>query len=67
MADELNDVIRESAAGPAEAEADGIRIKQHPLPDLLEADRHLRGRGAGANVGNVLSSMRAKLVPPGAG
>lgn len=65
MAD-LDDTIQTSAEGPAEVEADGVRVKQHPLPDLLEADRHLRGRQAGANVGDVLSSMRAKLKPPGA-
>ncbi|MBM4018453.1 MAG: hypothetical protein FJ288_09040 [Planctomycetes bacterium] len=46
MADDLENVIRENAAGPAEAHGDAGGMKQHPLPDVIDADKHLAGKTA---------------------
>lgn len=46
MADDLEDRIEEAAAGPAEAESDGQKVKQQPLKDLIEADKYLAKKAA---------------------
>jgi hypothetical protein len=62
---DLEDAIRDAAAGPAEAHGDSGGVKQQPLPDLLEADRYLRQRRtAAAGPAGFLRFVR--LVPPGA-
>lgn len=65
MADEpLDQSIRENAQGPAEAHGDSGGMKQHPLPDQIEADRYLASKQA------VKSKSRGvrftKIAPPGA-
>jgi len=38
---DLEDTILENAQGPAEARGDAVSVKQHPLPDQIEADKYL--------------------------
>ena len=47
MADELDSTIRENAAGPESASADGGQVKQYNLRDQVEAQGP-PARGAGA-------------------
>jgi hypothetical protein len=63
MADELEDTIRENAQGPAEAHGDAGGMKQHSLPDQIEADRYLESKKAARRKG--LGVALKKLVPPG--
>ena len=64
MAEDLEDRIRESAAGPKRAKGDSAEMEQHPLRDLIEADRYLSSKQAARATG--LGVRRSKLVPPGA-
>ncbi|MBI1373649.1 MAG: hypothetical protein GC159_13045 [Phycisphaera sp.] len=64
MAEDLKDSIRENAEAPAEAAADGQHVKQHPLPDQIEADRYLESKQAARKKG--LGIKLVKLSPPGA-
>ncbi len=63
MADDLEDTIRENAQGPAEAHGDAGGMKQHSLPDQIEADRYLESKKAARRKG--LGVALKKLVPPG--
>lgn len=65
MTDEpLDQSIRENAQGPAEAHGDSSGMKQHPIPDQIEADRYLASKQA------IKSKSRGvrltKIAPPGA-
>ena len=42
----LEDAIRKSAGGPKSAQVDGQRVEQHPLSDLVQADRYLASKRA---------------------
>ncbi len=46
MADDLEQNIRDNAAGPKRASGDSGSMEQHSLPDQIEADRYLASRGA---------------------
>ena len=63
MSDDLQDVIKENAAGPRSAEVDGVRTRQHSLRDQIAADKYLASKRAGTNPAAALT--RVKLVPPG--
>ena len=63
MADDLDNTIRENAAGPKQASADGVSTQQHSLKDLIDADMHLAGKGALAK--KNFGMTRAKIIPPG--
>lgn len=63
MPDNLDDTIRENAAGPAEASVDGQTIKQRPVTEQIEADRYLASKQA-AKKG--LGVKMTKVSPPGA-
>jgi hypothetical protein len=63
MADDLEDIIRENALGPAKATGDAISMEQHPLPDQIAADRYLESKKAVRRKG--LGIGFKKLVPPG--
>jgi len=63
MADDLDDVIQENAAGPQEATVDGVRVTQHSLPDQIAADKHLASKRAMGRKNFGLT--RVKVVPPG--
>ena len=59
----LGDQIETIAQGPAEATGDSGSVKEHPLPDLIAADKHLAGRGVAADPWGC-AKLR-KFVPPG--
>jgi len=50
--------------GPESAEADGVKVKQHPLPDQIAADKYLAGKEA-AQRNPARAFTRVKIVPPG--
>jgi hypothetical protein len=64
MADNLDDTIRENAAGPHSASGDAGSMQQHSLPDQIAADRYLESKKASRVKG--LGIRRTKVVPPGA-
>lgn len=64
MADDLQDAIRENAAGPAKATGDAGSIEQHKLTDLIAADKYLASKEATKSKRRGLHFN--KLVPPGA-
>ena len=65
MAEELEDAIKENAAGPAKASGDSGSMEQHKLPDQIAADKYLASKKAMAGPG-VPGLRIAKIVPPGA-
>lgn len=64
MPNELEQAIKDNAAGPAKASVDGQSIEQHGLRDQIEADRYLAGKEATRRKG--LGVKLVKLEPPGA-
>jgi hypothetical protein len=64
MPDELEQAIKDNAAGPAKASVDGQSVEQHALRDQIEADRYLSGKEATRKKG--LGVKLVKLEPPGA-
>jgi len=63
MAEDLDNTIRENAAGPKQASADGVSTQQHPLADQIAADKYLAGKQATQQSG--LGIKRVKLSPGG--
>lgn len=43
---DLTDTIEDAAEGPKKAKGDQGEMEQHPLPDLIEADKYLKGDDA---------------------
>jgi len=64
MAEEVENAIRQNAQGPESAEVDGVKVKQHPLPDQIAADKYLAGKDA-AQRNPAKAFTRVKIVPPG--
>lgn len=64
MPDDLDDTIRQNAAGPAKAAGDAGSVEQHKLPDQIEADKYLASKEAAKSKRRGL--VFNKLVPPGA-
>ena len=63
MADDLEDNIRENAAGPKRAKGDSSEMEQHSLPDQIAADKYLASKQASRKKG--LGITLKKLSPPG--
>ena len=63
MADDLENTIRDNAAGPRRAKGDSGEIEQHSPKDLIKEDMHLAGKGALAKKNFGLT--RAKIISPG--
>ncbi len=63
MPDDLDQTIRDNAAGPAKASGDSGSVEQHPLRDQIEADRYLASKQAAKSKSRGLRLSR--LVPPG--
>ena len=59
----LEQALRDNAAGPAKAAGDSGSVEQHPLKDQIEADRYLASKNAARKPG--LGIKFAKIVPPG--
>ena len=64
MTEDLDNTIRENAAGPKRAEGDSGLMEQHSLADQIEADRYLASKTAARS--GTLGLRKTKLVPPGA-
>ncbi len=64
MADDLEQAIRDNAAGPAKASGDTGSVEQHKLADQIAADRYLASKEAAKSKSRGLKFN--KLVPPGA-
>ncbi|MBL0869302.1 MAG: hypothetical protein IBJ18_01860 [Phycisphaerales bacterium] len=60
----LEQAIRDNAAGPAKAAGDSGSVEQHPLKDQIEADRYLASKAAAKSPAKALRLTR--LIPPGA-
>jgi len=63
MIDDLVDIIRDNATGPAKASGDSSSMEQHSLPDQIAADKYLESKKAVRRKG--LGIGLKKLVPPG--
>ena len=63
VTEEVDNKIRENAAGPKKATGDSGSIEQHALADQIAADRYLASKQATRSKG--LGIRLAKLVPPG--
>jgi hypothetical protein len=63
MQDELDDSIRDNAAGPAKAAGDAGSVEQHKLTDQIAADKYLASKEATKSKRRGL--LFNKLVPPG--
>jgi len=63
MADEMTDIIKRNAEGPAEAHGDAGGMKQHSLPDQIAADKYLESKRASRAKG--LGIKLVKLAPGG--
>jgi hypothetical protein len=64
MESEIEEQIRENAAGPAKASGDAGSIEQHKLTEQIAADKHLAAKKA---VNKPNRGLRFnKLVPPSA-
>ena len=63
MAENLDNVIEQNAAGPRKASGDSGSVEQHSLTDQIAADKHLASKQAAA--GRGLGIRRVKLSPPG--
>ena len=48
MPDDIAAKIEEAAEGPQRVRTDAGEVQSHPLPDLIEADKYLASRDAGA-------------------
>ncbi|MCL4742271.1 MAG: hypothetical protein KJZ54_08715 [Phycisphaerales bacterium] len=64
MPEELEQAIKDNAAGPAKAAVDGQSVEQHSLRDQIDADRYLASKEAVRRKDRGLRLTR--LIPPGA-
>lgn len=63
MPEDLKDAIAANANGPAEVQGDEGRVKQHPLPDQILADQHLKRNAAAKKPHRGVRFT--KLISPG--
>ncbi|MCL4743587.1 MAG: hypothetical protein KJZ54_15440 [Phycisphaerales bacterium] len=63
MPEELEQAIKDNAAGPARAAVDGQSVEQHSLRDQIDADRYLASKEAVRRKDRGLRLTR--LIPPG--
>jgi len=61
----LEQAIRDNAAGPKRAQGDAGSVEQHSLKDVVEADRYISSKEVASNP--VKAVRFTRLVPPGAG
>ena len=64
MGEDLGDVIRTNAEGPASASDETGGVTQQPLPNVIDADRCLLAKAAFKNR-RSLGIRSTKLVPHG--
>ena len=63
MTADLDNSIRENAAGPKRAAGDGVSVEQHSLADQIAADKYLASKAAANGKGLGIKLM--KISPPG--
>jgi len=63
LSEDLENTIRENAAGPKRASGDSGSAEQHSLSEQIEADRYLASKTAARS--SSLGLKKTKLVPPG--
>jgi hypothetical protein len=63
MAEEMTDIIKRNAEGPAEAHGDAGGMKQHSLPDQIAADKYLANKNSLSS--GSMGLRKRKIVPPG--
>lgn len=63
MAENLDNTIRDNAAGPKRATGDSGSVEQHPLTEQIAADRYLAAKKATQS--KRLGIRISKLVPSG--
>jgi hypothetical protein len=63
MSDDLEQAIRDNAAGPARVAGDAGTVEQHPLSEQIEADRYLASKNAAKKPSRGLRLN--KFVPSG--
>jgi len=63
VAEDLDNTIRDNAAGPKKATGDSGSVEQHPLTEQIAADRYLASKKATQS--KRLGIRLSKLVPPG--
>ncbi|MGC9455746.1 MAG: hypothetical protein ACP5HU_12935 [Phycisphaerae bacterium] len=63
MGEELENKIKENAAGPKRASGDAGSVDQHSLKDQIDADRYLALKELADDPSKALK--RVKIVPPG--
>jgi len=61
---DLKDAIKQNAAGPKQARADGVNVQQHALDDQVAADKYLGGKEA-VSKNSAKAFVRVRIVPPG--
>ena len=64
MAEDLKDIIQKNAEGPSQATVDGVNVRQHPLPDQIDADKYLASKEA-VSKNPAKGFVRVKISPPG--
>jgi len=60
---EIDNSIKENAAGPRRASGDSGAVEQHPIGDQIAADKHLASKKASRSKG--LGIKLAKVDPGG--
>ena len=63
MSEELDNSIKENAAGPRKASGDSGSVEQHGLADQIAADKYLESKKASRSKG--LGIKLAKISPGG--
>ena len=63
MAEDLDNTIRDNAAGPKRAAGDAGSVEQHGLADQIAADKYLESKKASRDKG--LGIKLAKISPGG--
>lgn len=61
---DLEQTIRDNAAGPQRVQGDSGSVQQHSIKDQIEADRYLASKAAARSKG--LGIRLTRLIPPGA-
>jgi len=62
--DELEQTIRDNAAGPKKVSGDSISVEQHSIKDQIELEKHLTGKSAASR--GMRGVLLQRAIPPGA-
>jgi hypothetical protein len=62
---DLSQAIRDAANAPKKTQVKSTSVEEHPIGDLIAADRHLANKAAANR--NHLGLRFTKIIPPGCG